>query len=123
MATKKQQKRKYQRARAHARLYDGAEAGDAADAKEASKSKSTPKPQPRVRGMRQPTRPTWTRSARRAALFAVGLFLFVSIAPFSNTKPTVAQAAFQAVSFFVFLVPFGYLMDGFIYNRWLKRQG
>jgi len=120
MATKKQQRRKYQRARAHARAYDGAEAGDAADAKE-TKSKS--KPQPRARGMRQPQRPTWTRSARRAALFAVGLFLFVLIAPFSNTKPTVAQAAFQAASFFVFLVPFGYLMDGFVYNRWLKRQG
>jgi hypothetical protein len=22
----------------------------------------------------------------------------------------------------VFMVPFGYLMDGFIYNRWVKRQ-
>jgi len=24
--------------------------------------------------------------------------------------------------FFVFLTPFGFLMDGFLYNRWLKRQ-
>jgi|SRR5438067_4187581 len=117
MATKKQQRRKYQRARGRGRQYDGSDARDTADPKRESK------PQPRARGVRQPAPPTWARSARRAALFAAGLFLFVLIAPFSNTKPTVAQAAFQAASFFVFLVPFGYLMDGFIYNRWLKRQG
>ena len=119
MATRKQQRRKYQRAQGRGRLHEGYEpAGPSED-----KRKPASKPQGRVRGMRQPARPTWARAARRGAIFAAGLFLFVLLAPFGGTKPTTAQAAFQAGSFFVFLVPFGYLMDGFIYNRWLKRQG
>ena len=88
----------------------------------ASKAAAKRKPAPKARGSRQPARPTWTRSARRAAIFAAGLFLFVLLAPLGGTKPTPLAAAFQAAMFFVFLVPFGYLTDGFIYNRWLKRQ-
>ena len=42
--------------------------------------------------------------------------------PLGGTKSTLAASAVQAASFFVFLVPFGYLMDAFMYNRWLKRQ-
>ena len=60
---------------------------------------------------------------RRAGLFAVGLFLFVSVIPLGGKKTDAAAAAIQAAAFFVFLVPFGYLTDSFIYNRWLKRQG
>jgi hypothetical protein len=63
------------------------------------------------------------RSLRRAGLFAVGLFLFVTVIPLGGKKTDTVAAAVQAASFFVFLVPFGYLMDTFIYNRWLKRQG
>ena len=117
MATKKQQRRKYQRARAHARLHEDDESAEPRD-----DTKEKRKPAPKARGSRQPARPTWTRSARRAAIFAAGLFLFVLLAPFGGHKPTPVAAAFQALMFFVFLVPFGYLTDGFIYNRWLKRQ-
>lgn len=118
MATRKQQRRKYQRARAHARLQ-----GDEEPVESRDDSKDRRKPAPKAaRGSRQPARPSWTRSARRAAIFAAGLFLFVLLAPFGGTKPSPLAAGFQAAMFFVFLVPFGYLTDGFIYNRWLKRQ-
>ncbi len=113
MATKKQQRRRYQRAQGRGRLYDDYEprAGEA----------STPERKtPRRRG--EPPRPTWRRSVKRAAVFAVGLFLFTQIFPFGGTRPSPLGAAVQAVSFFIFLTPFGYLMDGFLYNRWLKRQ-
>ncbi len=116
MATKKQQRRKYRRAQGRGRLYDGYEPKQAED-RPARRSESRP------RGAREPARPTWTRSLRRAGIFAVGLFLFVAIVPLGGKKTDAAVAAFQAASFFVFLVPFGYLMDSFIYNRWLKRQG
>ena len=120
MATKKQQRRKYQRARAHARLQGDEDAVESRD--DGKDRKEQRKSAPRARGSREPARPTWTRSARRAGIFAAGLFLFVLLAPFGGHKPSPAAAAFQALMFFVFLVPFGYLTDGFIYNRWLKRQ-
>jgi hypothetical protein len=117
MATKKQQRRKYQRARAHARLQGDEDAVESRDDRKDSKERRKPAP----RNAREPARPTWMRSARRAAIFSAGLFLFFMVAPF-GAKPTVPAAAFQAATFFIFLVPFGYLTDGFIYNRWLKRQ-
>jgi hypothetical protein len=46
----------------------------------------------------------------------------VTLVPLGGSKTTTPAAALQAASFFVFMVPFGYLMDGFIYNRWVKRQ-
>jgi len=113
MATKKQQRRRYQRAQGRGRLYE--------DPEPKSEAESKPERQaPRRRG--EPPPPTWRRSVKRAAIFSVGLFLFALAIPFGGSRPTVAGAAVQAVAFFVFLTPFGYLMDGFLYNRWLKRQ-
>jgi hypothetical protein len=116
VATKKQQRRKYRRAQGRGRLYDGYEPKPADD-------RPARRPDSRPRAVREPARPTWTRSMRRAGLFAVGLFLFVSVIPLGGKKTDTAAAALQAAAFFVFLVPFGYLTDSFIYNRWLKRQG
>jgi hypothetical protein len=114
VATRKQQRRKYQRAQGRGRLYEGSapRPGD----------EDKPQRKERTRGPREPARPTWTRSLRRAALFASGLFLFVTLVPLGGSKTSTPAAALQAASFFVFMVPFGYLMDGFIYNRWVKRQ-
>jgi hypothetical protein len=112
MATKKQQRRRYQRAQGRGRLYD--------DGDEAGSGERRRETRPRGRG--EPPRPTWRRAFRRAGLFALGLFVFVQLIPFGGTKIGPGAAAIQAASFFVFLVPFGYLMDGFLYNRWLKRQ-
>jgi hypothetical protein len=117
MATKKQQRRKRQRAQGKGRLYEGYEP--------AAENEESPKRKPdrdRPRGPRTPTPPTWARSAKRAGLFAGGLFLAVQIIPLGGSRPTATTAALQAASFFVFLVPFGYLMDSFVYNRFLKRQ-
>jgi hypothetical protein len=115
VATRKQQRRKYQRAQGRGRLYEGS-APRPGDDDKPQRSKQ------RARGPREPARPTWTRSLKRAALFASGLFLFVTLVPLGGSKTSTAAAALQAASFFVFMVPFGYLMDGFIYNRWVKRQ-
>jgi hypothetical protein len=113
MATKKQQRRRYQRAQGRGRLYDDYEPRQAAD----------PKPErsaPRRRG--EPAVPSWGRSLKRSAIFAVGLFVVTQVVPFGGTRPTPAAAAVQAAAFFIFLIPFGFLMDSFLYNRWLKRQ-
>jgi hypothetical protein len=117
MATKKQQRRKYQRALGRGRLHEGYEprAGD----DDGGKLERT---RERTRGRGQPPRPTWLRAVRRAGLFSLGLFVFVQLIPIGGSSLELPAAALQAASFFVFLVPFGYLMDTFLYNRWLKRQ-
>jgi hypothetical protein len=113
MATKKQQRRRYQRAQGRGRLYDDHEPKPGAEAKPERQA-------PRRRG--EPPPPTWRRSVKRAAIFAVGLFVFTQAVPFGGSRPSSGGAAFHAAAFFIFLVPFSYLMDGFLYNRWLKRQ-
>ena len=114
MATKKQQRRKYLRAREHARRPPVEEGGEA-------KPERAPKAARTRGGRKVPQPPSWTRSARRAALFAAGVFLFVQIVPIGG-KLTPAQAAIQAAIFFVWLIPFGYVMDGFLFRRWLKNN-
>ena len=114
MATKKQQQRKYQRAKEHARR-PRPEEGD--EPRPERKPKSTP----RRGGGRQPQPPSWRRAARRAGIFAGGIFLISQVLPlFGKLSP--AAAALQAAVFFLWLVPLGYFMDGFLYRRWLKNS-
>jgi hypothetical protein len=114
MATKKQQRRKRRRATGKGRLYDGYEPKQSDDRERPSRRET--------RGRGAPPRPTYRRAARRAALFSAMLFGVIQFVPLGGTKPSLAGSAIQALFFFVFLVPFGYFMDGFVYNRWAKRQ-
>jgi hypothetical protein len=114
MATKKQQRRKRRRAAGRGRLYEGYEP------KQADEHERPSRREPRGRGA--PPRPSYQRAIKRAGLFAGLLFLVIQFVPLGGTQPTIAAAAIQALFFFVFLVPFGYFMDGFVYNRWAKRQ-
>ena len=59
MATKKQQRRKYQRAQGRGRLYDGYEPQPGSDdAPKRKQERNLP------RGARVPARPTWMRSLK-----------------------------------------------------------
>lgn len=113
MATKKQQRRKYLRAKEHARRpmpEDGEpkpERAAAAPKRTTGKGKT---PQP----------PSWSRAAKRAALFSVGLLVVIQI---MGAAVTPAQAVVEAALFFVWLVVLGFYMDRFLYSRWLKQQG
>jgi hypothetical protein len=100
MATKKQQRRKYMRAKEHARRLPSDD--------------DEPKPERATSSV--------SRAVKRALLFAAGLLIFVQVLPLGG-NPTPAQSLLQAGLFFIWLVPFGYMMDRFLYNRWLKQQG
>jgi hypothetical protein len=115
MATRKQQRRKYMRAKEHARR-PVSEDGEPKPEKTSSPKKAT------ARGGKAPQPPSISRAVKRAALFAAGLLIFVQVLPLGGS-PTPAQSLLQAGLFFIWLVPFGYMMDRFLYNRWLKQQG
>ena len=76
MATKKQQRRKYQRAQGRGRLHEGYEPRGGDEAGSGERRRET-----RPRGRGEPPRPTWRRAFRRAGLFALGLFVFVQLIP------------------------------------------
>ena len=115
MATKKQQRRKYMRAKEHARRLPSDDAEP--------KPERAPSPK-RTSGARQARR-SRRRSAARSSgrcCSPAGLLIFVQVLPLGG-NPTPAQSLLQAGLFFIWLVPFGYMMDRFLYNRWLKQQG
>jgi hypothetical protein len=97
MATKKQQRRRYQRAKEHQR---GSHDGEV-------DAESGQKPE---------------RAARRAALFAIVVFIMFQVLPFGK-KLSSQAAAIEAAAFFLWLIPLQYLIDRWKYNRWLKSRG
>ena len=113
MATRKQQRRKYMRAKEHARRPSG---------DDEVKAERAPSPKRTSGRGRSAQPPSISRAVKRAALFAAGLLIFVQVLPLGG-HPTPAQSLLQAGLFFIWLVPFGYMMDKFLYNRWLKQQG
>ena len=122
MATKKQQRRKYQRAKEHQRTSHGGEVD--VDGKPAPDRKRRDKGDTRdSRGRRvqEVGPPSIVRAARRAAIFAVVIFVMFQVLPFGK-KLTPQAAAFEAALFFVMLTPFQYLIDRWKYNRWLAHQ-
>lgn len=118
MATRKQQRRKYQRAKEHQRSSHGGE-GDVesrpASDRKASAGRGT-------RRVQEVGPPSIVRAARRAALFAIVVFVMFQVLPFGK-KLTTQAAAIEAAAFFLWLIPLQYLIDRFKYNRWLKSRG
>lgn len=120
MATKKQQRRKYQRAKEHQRSTHGGEVEvegrPQTDRKKSGTTRGT------RRGVQEVGPPSITRAARRAALFAIVVFAMFQILPLGK-KLSPQAAAVEAAAFFLWLIPLQYLIDRFKYNRWLKSRG
>ena len=121
MATKKQQRRKYQRAVGRGRLHEGYEPkpGEETPAKDRDRASEA---KPVMVGAREVKPPSYLRSAKRAAVMAVALFAAIQFIPLSSETPSPGAAALQAAVFFCWLTPFGYFLDLFLYRRALKRQ-
>ena len=119
MATKKQQRRRYQRAKEHQRTSHDVEVVDGEErAAPARKSGAARGP----RGVQEVGPPSIKRAARRAALFAIVIFVMFQLLPFGK-KLSPTAAAVEAGAFFLWLIPLQYLIDRFKYNRWLKSRG
>jgi len=112
VATKKQQRRKYQRAREHARREPG-------DEPRVEKAK------PEGGGVVLPNGRTvqpasMQRAARRALVFAVLFFGLITFAPFGG-KVSPAEALFQSSMIFVWATVITYFVDNYLYKRALRR--
>ena len=114
MATRKQQRRKYQRAVAHARHLDG----DEAEPREDGGAKPGRKPAPKVRGV--PLAPSARRTAKRALLFATLFYLVISFTGGGVSAPV--KLANTAVMFVLFW-SMGWMVENFVWRRYQKKHG
>ena len=76
-----------------------------------------------ARERRLSTPPTWSSSAKRAAIASVLMFAFLFL---TDTKKTVSQrltlAAVFSLGAFALYVALGYYMDQFLYRRRMRKQ-
>ena len=113
MATRKQQRRKYQRAVAHARSHEG---DDSADQREAKPDKKQAARSPRG----TPMVPSARRTAKRAVIFAT-LFCLVITFTGGGVSPMVKLA--NTAVMFVLFWSMGWMVENFVWRRYQKKQG
>ncbi len=83
--------------------------------------KSTAKknaPAPRTRSGRVPVQPSWSRVAKRAAIFAPLMFVTVYLI---GSKLTLTGKLLQTAILLLFFIPFSYAVDTFQYRSYQKR--
>jgi hypothetical protein len=115
MATRKQQRRKYQRAVAHARHHDADDAPEREDGKGKTDRKQPARP---ARGVA--VAPSARRTAKRALLFATLFYLVITLTS-SNVSPAVKIA--NTVVMFVLFWSMGWMVENFVWRRYQKKQG
>ena len=114
MATKKQQRRRYQRAREHARREQG-------DEPKVEKTKAD-NGAVVTRGGRTVQPASMQRAARRALIFAALFFALIKLVPFGGGSVTTADALFQSSMIFVWATVITYFVDNYLYKRALRRD-
>lgn len=115
MATKKQQKRRYQQAKAHARGRDLADP----EAPRVEKKQSSAA---RSRGGRVPQQPNPLKAAQKAGVFAALFFLVEHFTGLGGKSSPAAQAIFAVWMFAMFWV-IGMWTERYQWRRYLKQQG
>src|SRR5206468_2293184 len=99
----------------------------AAPAKRAGAAGSKPKPKAKAsqqrggRPVRVPPAPSWGRAAKRAFLIGAVIFVFIYIAGSKGGGHSYPRAFFTAAIYTVVFIPFQYMLDRFMYNRWQRR--
>ena len=77
------------------------------------------KPKPAGRALREPPEPSWSRAARRAVPWQVGIFVLVV---FLLRSGPLASRVLIGVLYGLLFIPMMYLTDRMMRNRWLKQQ-
>jgi hypothetical protein len=113
VATRKQQRRKYQRAVAHARSHEG---DDNVDQREAKPDKKQAARSPRG----TPMAPSARRTAKRAVIFATLFYLVITFTG-GGVSPAVKLA--NTAVMFVLFWSMGWMVENFVWRRYQKKQG
>jgi hypothetical protein len=116
MATKKQRRRRAKEQR-HDYVWVDDE-GNELDPEHVPDDK-TPGPARQARGQRQVQAPSWTRTLKRALIFAPIMFgTVLLLSPHLSTTTKITQTLLIVAIF----VPFSYFVDRFLYRSFLRRE-
>jgi hypothetical protein len=74
------------------------------------------------RRARQVSPPSWSKVAKRGAIFAPIMFVIVYTLQKKSDR-SVAAALYQTALLFLFFVPFSYLMDRAMYRAYQRKTG
>jgi hypothetical protein len=120
MATKKQQRRRYERARAHGRGV-GAHLEEPTDGK--PKARREPARADRSgRPLRTPQPPSVSRALKRSAALAAVFYLVLMYTPLGNKQTPSSKLVFAVWMFSMFMLV-TLLTDRMAWKRYLKQQG
>src|SRR6266568_2177978 len=114
MATRKQQRRKYERAVGRGRMHAGYEPPEA----EGKPERKSDRPPRAPRG--QPVPPSPRRTAKRALLFATLFYLVIAFTS-HGVSPTVKLA--NTAVMFVLFWSMGYTIESYVWRRYQKKHG
>jgi hypothetical protein len=116
MASKKQRRRRAKEQR-HDYVWVDDE-GNELDPEDVPDDK-TPGPARQARGQRRTQAPSWTRTLKRALIFAPIMFgTVLLLSPHLSTTTKITQTLLIVAIF----VPFSYLVDRFLYRSFLRRE-
>ena len=118
MATKKQQRRRYQRARAHGRGIDTQVEHDE-EAKPSGRSSRRSAP---ARGRGVPNPPSLTRALKRSGVLCAVFLALLLYTPLGG-KQTPAQKVFFTLWMFFMFTGVTLLTERWAWKRYLKQQG
>jgi hypothetical protein len=119
MPTRKQRRRRAKELR-HEYVWEDEEGNelDPADARE--RAPGTPgRARPAARA-RAPQQPSWSRTLKRAAIFAPIMFFVISVL---SKDLTVADRVVQTALVVLVFIPFSYFLDGFFWRAYQRRAG
>jgi hypothetical protein len=85
-----------------------------------AKGSAKAKPKTGGRALREPPEPSWSRAARRAVPWQIGIFVLVV---FLLRSGPLASRVLIGVLYGLLFIPMMYLTDRLMRNRWLKQQG
>jgi Flp pilus assembly protein TadB len=91
----------------------------ATTAAKSTKVSTKAKPSTTGRAMREPPEPSWSRAARRAVPWQIGIFVLVVLLLRSGP---LASRVLIGVLYGLLFIPMMYLTDRLMRNRWLKQQ-
>jgi hypothetical protein len=119
MPTRKQRRRRAKEFR-HEYVWEDAE-GNELDPDEIDETRPSQSTRSRpARAGREPQRPSWQRTFKRALIFAPIMFVVVSVL---SKDLTVVDRLVQTALVVLVFVPFSYFLDGFFWRTYQRRAG
>jgi hypothetical protein len=120
MPTRKQRRRRAKEFR-HEYVWEDEEGNELDKGEARERAPNAPAgARPASRSGRAPQRPSWTRTLKRALIFAPIMFFVVSVL---SKNLTLADRVVQTALVVLVFIPFSYFLDGFFWRAYQRRVG